>query len=129
MSEMTAETCLAHGTLDGDVILLKGRNFPMEPPVVTAVRTWLYSTRGRNGRWEGKIKAPCYWCGNRFPVADEILELIRCINRDAKLREGQSPCLELSDEAWDEPRLLSECPLCHKPLKFNPFIVDHRDRY
>jgi len=31
--------------------------------------------------------------------------------------------------AGEEPRLMSECPLCKKPLKFNPFIVDNRDRY
>lgn len=38
---------------------------------------------------------------------------------------NQSPCLELPSEAWKEPRLFSECPLCHKPLKLNPFIVDN----
>jgi len=27
------------------------------------------------------------------------------------------------------PRLLSNCPHCHQPLRFNPFIVDNRDRY
>jgi len=60
---------------------------------------------------------------------DHILEVIRSINREAGLRPDQSPCLELPDEAWEEPRLLSECPLCHKPLRFNPFIVDNRERY
>ena len=38
-------------------------------------------------------------------------------------------CSKLSKEAWDEPRLLSECPKCHKPLKFNPFIVDNKGRW
>lgn len=32
-------------------------------------------------------------------------------------------------EVWDERGLLSECPKCKRPLKFNPFIVDNRDRY
>jgi len=36
--------------------------------------------------------------------------------------ENQSPCLDLPAEAWDEPRLLSACPLCRQPLKFNPFV-------
>ena len=65
----------------------------------------------------------------RFPVSPEILDVIRAINRNANLSPDQSPCLELPDEAWNEPRLLSECPFCHKPLKFNPFIVDNRERY
>jgi hypothetical protein len=37
------------------------------------------------------------------------------------------------DKSYDghdyDPRLLSKCPHCHKPLRFNPFIVDNRDRY
>ena len=37
--------------------------------------------------------------------------------------------LELPAETRNEPRLLSECPYCHKPLRFNPFIVDNRDMY
>ena len=45
------------------------------------------------------------------------------------LRPDQCPYLELPNEAWHEPRLLSECPLCHKPLKINPFILDNRERY
>lgn len=65
----------------------------------------------------------------RFPVNEPILEVTRAINREAGLTPDKSPSLELPDEAWDEPRLLSECPLCPKPLKFNPFIVDNRDRY
>lgn len=52
------------------------------------------------------------------------------ITRNSGLEpEGSLPCLNLPVEAWDEPRLLSECPLCHAPLKFNPFVVDNRDRY
>ena len=27
----------------------------------------------------------------------------------------------------DNPRLIIECPDCHKKLKFNPFIVDNSD--
>jgi hypothetical protein len=34
--------------------------------------------------------------------------------------------LELPDEAWEEPKLLSECPKCGGKLKFNPFIVDNK---
>jgi len=85
--------------------------------------------KGDRWRWVDSIKATFQWCGQRFPVSSKILNVISAINRDAKLSPGQSPCLELPKEAWDEPRLISECPLCHKPLKFNPFIVDNRGRY
>lgn len=35
-----------------------------------------------------------------------------------------SSYLELPKEAWDMPGLLSDCPQCGRPLKFNPFLVD-----
>jgi hypothetical protein len=49
------------------------------------------------------------------------VKVITAITRNAHLAENQSPCLDLPAEAWDEPCLRSECPLCHQPLKFNPF--------
>jgi hypothetical protein len=111
------------------VIPLRFHNLPMGCPVVTANRIWLYGKGGENGQWEDAIKAKCSWCGERTPVTNEILDVIFTISRDADLSPHQSPCLELPEEAWDEPRLLSECPFCHQPLKFNPFVVDNRDRY
>ena len=55
-------------------------------------------------------------------MLDAIEQLNTCVT------SNQAPCLALPDEAWDEPLLLSECPRCHKLLKFNPFIVDNRER-
>jgi len=52
---------------------------------------------------------------------------IDAINRNANLSPDEYPCLELFEEAWDEPGLLSECPLWHRPLNFNPFVTDNRD--
>lgn len=49
--------------------------------------------------------------------------------RSSRIGPDDSPCLKLPDEAWDEPRLLSECPKCQKPLKFNPFVVDNKGRW
>lgn len=51
--------------------------------------------------------------------------MISSIDRNANLFPDKSLCLELPSEAWKEPRLFLECPLCHKPLKVNPFIVDN----
>jgi len=58
-----------------------------------------------------------------------VLNGIEGITRAAGLSPDQSPCLHLPAEVWDGPRLLSKCPLCHKPLRFNPFIVDNRYKY
>ncbi|MCP4372391.1 MAG: hypothetical protein GY797_30440, partial [Deltaproteobacteria bacterium] len=56
-----------------------------------------------------------------------MLDLSTAITSNANLSLDHSSCLDLPQEAWDEPRLLSECPFCHQPLKFNPFVVDNRE--
>jgi hypothetical protein len=129
ISEIGADGCFIYGADVGEVIFLICRNFPMELSVVTSIRIWLYGESGQNGQWEDDVSGACRWCGRRFLVADEILEVTTTITHNANLSPDQSPCLELPAEAWDEPRLLSECPHCHKPLRFNPFVVDNRDRY
>lgn len=129
LSGMSVHGRLAFGTSTGEVILFKLHNFPMDVPIVTPMRIWLIGNNGTKGRWDNDITSTCLWCGTRFVVQDKILNAIRTINNNAGFTPDQSPCLELPAEAWDEPRLLSECPHCRKPLKFNPFIVDNRDRY
>ncbi len=136
--EVKANGLLVCGTDDGNVLAIMCRWLQVQPPLATPVRMWLHeeqrastlrllSTLWKNGgRWDDSIKTACLWCGGRFRVHEEILDLIRVINRNNNLSPNQSPCLDLPKEAWDEPRLLSECPLCHKPLKFNPFVVDNR---
>jgi tetratricopeptide (TPR) repeat protein len=42
----------------------------------------------------------------------------------AHLAPDQSPCLDLPDAAFADPRLLSQCPRCNSPVQFNPFFVD-----
>jgi WD40 repeat protein len=91
-------------------------------PIVTIERLFRFETDS----WDEAPTARCQWCGHRFQVTNKILNTVASITRNANLSHVQSPCIELPDEAWEEPRLLSECPLCHKPLKFNPFVVDNR---
>lgn len=115
--------------VSGNIIPVEFLNYMPEAPIVTPIRIWIHGTHMENGYWDKDIKVSCPWCNKSFIVAEIILDIIRAVNRDANLSPDQSPCLELPDKAWEEPRLLSECPLCHKPLKFNPFIVDNRGRY
>lgn|GEM_PF-526989 len=128
ISEIKPNGNFSYGTFDGEVISVRPMNFPTESPVVTAVRLWRFGENGKKGKWEEKIKTACQWCGQRFTVSDEILDKINSIIQNANLSTDQSPCWELPEEAWDDPQLLSNCSLCHKPLRFNPFIVDSKDQ-
>jgi WD40 repeat protein len=128
---------LITGVRGGVEIFITLHNLTMNPPILTPVRLWLYGKlsdslfgkKRNSGRWEDNITVVCQWCGNRFPVTNDILDTINAINNSAHLSPEQLPCLELPDEAWKDPRLLSKCPNCNKPLKFNPFLVDNKNRY
>ncbi|MCX6238648.1 MAG: WD40 repeat domain-containing protein, partial [Bacteroidia bacterium] len=69
------------------------------------------------------LSADCPICGNRFEPPHKFVKTIEMITKKAGLRPEQSPCLELPDEAWEDPGLLENCPKCGEMLKFNPFIV------
>ena len=82
-------------------------DFPLFGPTI------LTSVTSRN--------AICPCCERNFTPPPEIRDAIR--THVATLSPEQSPCLELPDTAFDDPRLLATCPHCDKPLKFNPFLV------
>lgn len=130
LSDIEPSGFFSVGTVIGEVVFYNMVNLSIFRPIVTCKRIWLHG-RGHinDGQWEENVGSTCPWCHKRFIINSIILNLIKTINSDANMTSDKSPCLELPDEAWDEPRLISECPLCHKPLKFNPFIVDNRDRY
>jgi WD40 repeat protein len=65
----------------------------------------------------------CPLCGHRFTPSTSIMATIESITKKVGLKPEQSPCLELPDEAWEEPGLLGNCPKCGAELKFNPFIA------
>jgi WD40 repeat protein len=67
--------------------------------------------------------ADCPLCGRRFAPPALVLATINNITKKFGLRPEQSPCLELPDEAWEDPGLLGNCPKCGGELKFNPFIA------
>lgn len=129
VSRFHASSHFALGTRSGEICFLKTANLHCYTAVVTSSFIWLNSNDSKKGFWSKHPTIVCPYCGQRFPVADEILNVITAITHNANLSPDQSPCLELPAEAWDEPRLLSECSSCQKPLKFNPFIVDNRGRY
>jgi len=105
------------------VVRLEGVDFAA--PLITAVYVYRLDRR----QWESEPTTKCEWCCQRFVPFTSVLDAIGGITSNANLAPDDSPCAKFPDEAWDEPRLLSECPHCHEPLRFNPFIVDNRDRY
>jgi hypothetical protein len=125
VSKLTIGGQLGLGTADGHVVFLTLHGFTFGPPIVTAVRLWLSSARHEDCRWDDYLTALCEHCGQRFAPTPSVLDAACGIT--AHLTPDQSPCLALPPEAWDEPRLLSACPHCHKPVKFNPFIVDNQE--
>ena len=129
LSEVGVKGHMVIGCSTGEVIFLKPVNLLIGFPIVIPIRIWLFGEQRIKRSYDKSIKSTCLWCGKPFVVQDEILSVIMGINRNAGLTADQPPCLSLPRDAWDDPRLLSECSHCHKPLRFNPFIVDNRDRY
>ena len=107
ISEIRPGSYFVHGTHDGKVTILIPQNLHIELSLATAVRIWLYGEKGNKAQWDNDIITIYPWCGQRYPVSDEILDVIRSISRDANLSLDQSLCLELSTEVWDESLLFS----------------------
>ena len=116
---------VAVGNLQGGVSVLHLEGFNVGPPVVTPVHLFWHDTQD----WEVTPSVQCPWCGHRGVPSGYVLDVIADITRTAGLASDDAPCVHLPEEAWDEPRLVSECLHCRKPLRFNPFIVDNRERY
>ena len=117
------------GTRSGQVIFARIMNLMQKSPVVTATRLWLFDPSGKEGCWSDSLTCDCLHCGQRFTPEASVLDAIAKITQKHNLSPAQSPCLKLPREAWDDPCLVSACPYCQQPLKFNPFVVDNRERY
>jgi WD40 repeat protein len=129
------------GTESGWAYVLRLQTHLPTVPVVTASYLYRFSRRRRDKR----PSYQCAWCGLRLRLPSRIARAIRELNSDTdsqnRERQGLLDRLvyrrsrakvsfaALPVEAWDNPRLLSECAHCNQRLRFNPFIVDNRDRY
>jgi WD40 repeat protein len=82
-----------------------------------------------NRVWDFRLKhylpysADCPLCHYQFAPKNSILSTIQAIKQRNRLKPKQSPCMELPDEAWEDPGLLGNCPKCGGELKFNPFVA------
>jgi WD40 repeat protein len=95
--------------LDRQMVLLQTSGVEPEPAVTTAVRLWDGKpTLGIAGEWATDLTAVCRWCRERFVVPEAILQSVR-------------------DSHWCQAKpVVASCPICHRPLRFNRFIVDGR---
>ena len=108
------------GDQGGDVIMLDLRNKYglINEGIVTLKSIWNFESQQYQS-----LSADCPFCGHGFAPPALVLATIEKITKKARLRPEQSPCVELPDEAREEPGLLSDCPKCGETLKFNPFIA------
>jgi WD40 repeat protein len=139
---------IAAGDYSGNVYFLKLEGSDTGTPIVTGTRLWHSRGADSSDAYAPDITTVCPFCGIQFPIAASLrakgfreliqsfrgnklpsaptlLDTILSINRDCHIGPDDSPCVKLPKEAWDDPHLLSECPKCQKPLRFNPFVVDN----
>ena len=112
------------GCVSGEVVLLEYHKSSLCSGIaVTTIRhIWDFEFNKYTN-----LLADCPLCGHRFEPPKAIIQLILKNLQASGIQSNQSPCMELPDEAWDEPGLLSNCPSCGKKLKFNPFFPGHLD--
>ncbi len=127
---------LAGGTETGRVEFLRlemtGHDSPPllpGPRIATPTRLWLGEPGFAGGRWDDSLSAFCDACGRRFPVPAAIIDAIANTTLSAGIGPDEPPCATLPREAWDQEHLRDDCPNCHETLRFNPFIVDNRNRW
>ena len=102
---------LTAGDSRGCLYILRLTGVDFGAPRVTAAYLYRFDRK----QYDEQPSVKCESCGQRFPAPPVVLDTILDIVPH-----------RLPDEAYDEPGLLSECPHCREPLRFNPFIVDNR---
>jgi WD40 repeat protein len=114
---------LSLGTITSQIITLKIVNLSLDCIIATPVFLLNYDFEKNINKFDNHISAFCGLCSNRFQVPEKVHKLIRRINLSSNVTEKISPCLQLPNEAWEDPGLLCNCPKCGENLKFNPFIA------
>ena len=114
------ENSLCCGTESGEIFFLKNNCVILGsgPAIITASYLWNFEEHQYFGPfWD------CPFCGSRYELPQNIIATVQNRLSMNSIGSISSPCLYLPEEAWEDSALLSECPKCHKRLKFNPFIA------
>jgi WD40 repeat protein len=126
---------LAAGDANGRLYVLRVEGLECGPPRATAA----YLYRFANEAFDSAASAKCEACGQRFFPGRRVLRAISRMTRKADSYNNRSVSQRLFSwvfrrkvaspaAAWQDPQLLSACPYCHQVIRFNPFIIDNRDR-
>jgi hypothetical protein len=121
---------MAAGDSEGRVFILRVRGLDSGPTTLTAI----YLFRSGLGRYEDRLSAKYQLCARFFVPPVPTVASIHAASGKRPLRARLIRKVfhikpNPPDGAWDNPGLFSECPNCHKPLRFNPFIADSRKKH
>jgi WD40 repeat protein len=106
-------------------------NYCQLPTIITPVRQWRFDPLGESGHWDEDITIICPACGKSSLPEPSAMETIKKLRDKDEGDKGDFHryAFTLPDNFFEEPNLLSECPHCQLDLKYNPFIVDNRERW
>jgi len=112
--------------LEGKILYAYLENVERFIPIISAVKLYSFSEKTGKGIWGENFNSTCWWCGQSFQVSNEIVKAIQAIQPKSHISPFESPRLNPHQDVWQDIRLLFDCPNCHKPLRFNPFVVDSK---
>jgi len=113
---------LVVGFKSGEIQVLRLENLDIEP-VVTTLR-FLYRVDRRS--FDHEPTADCPWCGRGFVPSSSVRDAVEGAMKNADSTREDSTSDGHAREAGDQEPLHGDCPNCHQPLKFNPYIIDNR---
>ncbi|MGQ0737137.1 MAG: WD40 repeat domain-containing protein [Acidobacteriota bacterium] len=111
------------GDKAGRLRLLRAIGVELGPAIATVGYMFRSTTQG----WDAAPTARCGWCAIEFVPRPAVLDAILGILGASQQQPHASACCSLPPESWEVDALLSECPHCHRALRFNPFVVDGRE--
>jgi hypothetical protein len=117
LSPVTPMGRIACGANDGEIHFIELRNYTQAEPRVTGTKDVPLptSTKSPAVPW-----TTCPWCKQPMEMQQDVIEVI---GRYQRLAAGGPPCLMLPCDAWNDSRLLAECPHCGGRIRFNPFYA------
>ena len=96
------------GTLNGNIFFFSLENIECAPPLLTAISS---------------KKARCPLCAAEFVPPNDVVAWITNYSKNVENNEGDVSYIAPPAEAFEDPRLLADCPECGGTLRFNPFFA------
>lgn len=123
----SADGTIAIGVRQGPVRVIQVQQLAFSAPFVTGTYEWQVLLK-REGQWDNRPTVRCPWCNWRGPAPSGIVKATEAAGRSAGKSGMGKGAIGAPTDAWNEVRLRTRCVWCRRPLRYNPFIVDHRDQ-